>query len=92
MTRSASALLLAFGFALVVAASAGTTPAAGPPVSLAQPVPDSSLATDRIYFVMTDRYANGDPSNDTAGLSGSRNVTGYDPSSTGYWHGGEFSR
>jgi glycosidase len=39
---------------------------------------------------MTDRYANGDPSNDSAGLSGSRNVTGYDPSSTGYWHGGDF--
>jgi glycosidase len=59
-------------------------------VSLAQPVADSSLASDRIYFVITDRYANGDPSNDTAGLSGSRNVTGYDPSSTGYWHGGDF--
>jgi glycosidase len=59
-------------------------------VSLAQPVADSSLASDRIYFVMTDRYANGDPSNDSAGLNGSRNVTGYDPSSTGYWHGGDF--
>ena len=39
---------------------------------------------------MTDRYANGDPSNDSAGLTGSRNVTGFDPSSTGYWHGGDF--
>jgi alpha-amylase len=88
--RSASAALVAIGVALVVAASAGTTPVAGPPLSLAQPVADSSLASDRIYFVMTDRYANGDPSNDAAGLTGSRNVTGYDPSSTGYWHGGDF--
>jgi alpha-amylase len=90
VTRSASALLVAIGVALVVAASGGTIPAAAPPVSLAQPVADSSLASDRIYFVMTDRYANGDPSNDTAGLTGSRNATGYDPSSTGYWHGGDF--
>jgi alpha-amylase len=88
--RSASAALVAVGVALIIAASAGTTPVAGPPVSLAQPVADSSLASDRIYFVMTDRYANGDPSNDSAGLSGSRNITGYDPSSTGYWHGGDF--
>src|SRR2546423_955269 len=88
--RSVSAALAAIAVALVVAASAGTTPVAGPPVSLAQPVASSSLASDRIYFVMTDRYANGDASNDSAGLTGSRNVTGYDPSSTGYWHGGDF--
>jgi glycosidase len=38
---------------------------------------------------MPDRYANGDPSNDRGGLSGSRNVTGYDPMETGYFHGGD---
>jgi glycosidase len=63
--------------------------AAGPPLSLGQAPASSSLASDRIYFVMPDRYANGDPSNDTGGLTGTRNVTGYDPSSTGWWHGGD---
>jgi glycosidase len=38
---------------------------------------------------MPDRYANGDPSNDTGGLSGSLNVTGYDPTDSGYYHGGD---
>jgi len=57
---------------------------------LALPGADSALATDRIYFVMTDRYANGDPSNDTGGVSGGRGVTGYDPTSSAWWHGGDF--
>jgi glycosidase len=60
-----------------------------PPASLATPSPDSSLATDRIYFVMTDRYANGDPANDTGGLKGTVTLTGYDPSSPAWWHGGD---
>ena len=30
----------------------------------------SGLAAQRIYFVMTDRYANGDPSNDRGGKVG----------------------
>jgi glycosidase len=38
---------------------------------------------------MPDRYANGDPSNDTGGLTGTRNVTGYDASSIGWFHGGD---
>ena len=38
---------------------------------------------------MPDRYANGDPANDTGGLTGPTGVTGFDPSSTGYYHGGD---
>ena len=34
--------------------------------------PYSALASQRIYFVMPDRYANGDPSNDRGGLTGPR--------------------
>jgi glycosidase len=61
------------------AAHAGTTalPAADLPTQ-------SSLASQRIYFVMPDRYANGDMSNDTAGLSSS-----FDPADPGYYHGGD---
>ena len=30
----------------------------------------ASIASQRIYFVMPDRYANGDPANDRGGASG----------------------
>ena len=49
----------------------------------------SSLASQRIYFVMPDRYANGVPANDAGGLSGGRATTGFDPTDTGYFHGGD---
>ncbi|MGA1609112.1 MAG: alpha-amylase family glycosyl hydrolase [Candidatus Nanopelagicaceae bacterium] len=42
-----------------------------------------------IYFVMVDRFANGDPSNDQGGVSGGRDVTGADPSDPGFFHGGD---
>ena len=57
---------------------------------LAQPGAPPPLASDRIYFVMTDRYANGDPANDTGGKTGPFDVTGYDPTSPAWWHGGDF--
>jgi glycosidase len=49
----------------------------------------SSLASQRIYFVMPDRYTNGLPSNDNGGLTGGRARTGFDPTDTGYYHGGD---
>jgi glycosidase len=57
--------------------------------SLSQLPTQSSLASQRIYFVMPDRYANGVPANDAGGLSGGRSVSGYDPTGTGYFHGGD---
>jgi len=42
-----------------------------------------------IYFVMPDRFENGDPSNDRGGLTGDRLGTGYDPTSKGFFHGGD---
>jgi glycosidase len=48
------------------------------------------VAQQRIYFVMTDRYANGSAANDTGGYGGGRNQNGFDPAATGYWHGGDF--
>jgi alpha-amylase len=75
----------------IVAALAGFVPPSGATLArLAQPAPDSALASERIYFVLTDRYANGDPSNDTGGVPGSRNLNGFDPSSPAWFHGGDF--
>jgi glycosidase len=57
--------------------------------SLSTPPVQSSLASQRIYFVMPDRYANGDTPNDTGGLSGPKGATGFDPTDPGYYHGGD---
>lgn len=58
--------------------------------SLARPTVRGGASNSQIYFVMTDRYANGDPSNDEGGLTGFSAVTGYDPTDIGYFHGGDF--
>lgn len=42
-----------------------------------------------IYFVLPDRFENGDPSNDRGGLSGGRLATGFDPAAKGFYHGGD---
>lgn len=42
-----------------------------------------------IYFLLPDRFENGDPSNDRGGLKGDRLATGFDPTSKGYFHGGD---
>jgi pullulanase-type alpha-1,6-glucosidase len=47
------------------------------------------LTRERFYFVMADRFANGDPSNDTGGLTGGRLETGFDPTDKGFYHGGD---
>jgi len=49
----------------------------------------SAFASQRIYFVMPDRYANGDTANDLGGVTGGRSVTGFDPADIGWYHGGD---
>jgi glycosidase len=74
----------------VRAAPAPAPPAGAALAALAKPPARTSIASQRIYFVMTDRYANGEPANDRGGLTGTRGVTGYDPADTGWFHGGDF--
>jgi len=42
-----------------------------------------------VYFVLPDRFENGDVSNDTGGLAGDRLTTGFDPTHKGFFHGGD---
>ena len=42
-----------------------------------------------VYFVLPDRFENGDPNNDKGGLKGDRLKTGFDPSARGFFHGGD---
>ncbi|MCI4643163.1 MAG: alpha-amylase family glycosyl hydrolase [Hyphomonadaceae bacterium] len=44
-----------------------------------------------IYFVMPDRFENGDPSNDRGGLEGGPLETGFDPTHKGFYHGGDLA-
>jgi glycosidase len=71
-----------------ILAATGRTGGGSPAALAAWPAQDT-LASQRIYFVMPDRYANGDTANDEGGLTGPRNVTGYDPTDTAYYHGGD---
>ncbi len=43
------------------------------------------------YFVLADRFANGDPTNDSGGLEGGPDVTGFDPTRISHYHGGDFA-
>ncbi|MET0735603.1 MAG: pullulanase-type alpha-1,6-glucosidase [Microbacterium sp.] len=45
----------------------------------------------QFYFVMTDRFANGDGSNDTAGIIGDRLASGFDPTDKGFYNGGDIA-
>ena len=74
MKRKATfASLLAF-FLLATSMATAASPA----------LPTVGLAKDLIYFVMPDRYANGDRSNDS--ISGD---IGFDPSEKAFFHGGD---
>jgi glycosidase len=70
-------------------ASPPAPPSGAALAAIATPSAPSPLGSERIYFVMPDRYANGDPSNDRGGLKGLRTVTGFDPTDTAYYHGGD---
>ncbi|WP_084607720.1 alpha-amylase family glycosyl hydrolase [Sphingomonas jaspsi] len=79
---------LAVGF-LIGAAVVGSLSASG---RSAVPIADTRarLPQDEIiYFVMPDRFENGDVKNDRGGQKGDRLKTGYDPAAKGYFHGGD---
>lgn len=42
-----------------------------------------------VYFVLPDRFENGDPANDTGGFKGGRLEHGFDPTHKGFYHGGD---
>jgi alpha-amylase len=52
--------------------------------SLRAPVTDETF-----YFVMADRFENGDTDNDRGGISGDRLQHGFDPTNKGFYQGGD---
>lgn len=44
-----------------------------------------------MYFVLPDRFANGDARNDRGGIPGDRLAHGFDPTHKGFYHGGDLA-
>jgi glycosidase len=57
---------------------------------VAEPVRHPAVARP-IYFVMPDRFANGDPSNDTGGIEGGPLEHGFLPENRAFHHGGDLA-
>ena len=74
---------------LAMALVAGATQARTPPTNAAEAYRARAPQDEVIYFVLPDRFANGDPRNDRGGLAGDRLKTGYDPADKGFYHGGD---
>ncbi|MEG3626357.1 pullulanase-type alpha-1,6-glucosidase [Streptomyces poriticola] len=72
-----------------VGAQAAAPPPPPPDGKLARTAARHELTREQFYFVLPDRFANGDPRNDRGGLTGSRLSTGHDPTDKGFYQGGD---
>ena len=70
--------------ALALAVTGVRAPAAAPADYRAR-LPQDEV----VYFVLPDRFANGDPRNDRGGIKGDQLKTGFDPAAKGFYHGGD---
>ena len=84
--RKLPALVLALGISTSALATYANASNYG---DLSRPVARGPQSDESVYFVVTDRFENGDTSNDQAGLTGGRLASGYEPSEPGWWHGGD---
>ncbi len=92
----ARAAVLAAAVILSACASVTAQPAAVTPEparearALAVPIFADRLPQDEvIYFVLVDRFDNGNPDNDTGGIAGGRLDHGFDPTARGFFLGGD---
>ncbi len=82
----------------VVAAAALMSAAQGSALAQTAPTPAVLEALRQrppqdevIYFLLPDRFANGDPANDNGGYAPQRLVSGFDPTDTDFYHGGDLA-
>jgi neopullulanase len=57
--------------------------------AVAQEFRDRLPEDETVYFLLPDRFENGDVKNDRGGLKGGPLQTGFDPTHKGYFHGGD---
>ncbi len=81
-------LLAATALVSCVTTAAISGPATPRPEAL-KPYNERPITDDIMYFVMPDRFANGDVSNDRGGIDGTPIDHGFDPSHKGFYHGGD---
>ncbi|MGW2487591.1 pullulanase-type alpha-1,6-glucosidase [Streptomyces sp. NPDC001606] len=84
-----AAACLATALIQPLAAHAATAPEPPSDAALAAQATRHDDTREQFYFVMPDRFANGDTANDRGGLTGSRLRTGYDPTDKGFYQGGD---
>ena len=70
-------------------AACSPTLAASEPAEAPLPLRERAPTEEVIYFVLPDRFANGDASNDLGGYEADRLKSGYDPTHKGFYHGGD---
>ncbi len=89
--RVAAVTVTALAAALVqpLAARADTPPPPPSDARLAAEPARHDATREQFYFVLPDRFANGDTGNDRGHLTGSRLSTGYDPTDKGFYQGGD---
>ncbi|MGW3252872.1 pullulanase-type alpha-1,6-glucosidase [Streptomyces fungicidicus] len=89
--RVAAVTVAALAVALVqpLAARADAPPAPPSDAKLAKSPARHDLTREQFYFVLPDRFANGDTGNDRGGLTGARLTHGYDPTDKGFYQGGD---
>ncbi|MXM62843.1 pullulanase-type alpha-1,6-glucosidase [Streptomyces sp. HUCO-GS316] len=84
-----TAAALAAAVVQPLAARAETPPPPPSDAKLAAEPARHDDTREQFYFVLPDRFANGSTANDEGGLTGSRLVTGYDPTDKGFYQGGD---
>ncbi|MEV3938529.1 pullulanase-type alpha-1,6-glucosidase [Glycomyces sp. NPDC049804] len=98
MPRTARIAAGVLGSALALTAC--TNPPPGDDGSWSDEPTDAQLAAlattpadeaEQFYFVMTDRFADGDASNNTGGMQGDALATGYDPAKRMFYQGGDLA-
>lgn len=75
--------------ATALAALALAAPLAAQPVDPKAELRARAPNQEIVYFVLPDRFENGDPKNDTGGIKGGRLQHGFDPTHKGFYHGGD---
>lgn len=83
------AAFLACATMVALPVSAQTAPSTPSVASASANFRDRLPQDEVIYFMLPDRFENGDRGNDRGGLTGGREVTGFDPTAKGYFHGGD---
>ena len=85
MFKQVTAAMLLAALCLPNASAAVTAPTAEQLQSVRDRLPEDEV----IYFLLPDRFENGDVANDRGGLKGDRLATGYDPTRKGFYLGGD---